>query len=68
MFKVREGEGEVCHTIDYVFYSQREFAVEAVLDFPSGEEIGQGRIPSYIYPSDHFSLVCDLTFQQQNNL
>ncbi|XP_059468601.1 nocturnin isoform X1 [Neocloeon triangulifer] len=67
-WKVREGEGEVCHTIDYVFFSQREFAVDAVLDFPTGEEIGLGRIPSFIYPSDHFSLVCDLSFRDQRGL
>jgi nocturnin len=57
-WKIRE-EGEVCHTIDYVFYSQDSFSVEAVLDFPTGEEIGEGRVPSFTYPSDHFSLVCD---------
>ncbi|PNF20554.1 Nocturnin [Cryptotermes secundus] len=57
-WKIRE-EGEVCHTIDYVFYSLDSFSVEAVLDFPTGEEIGEGRVPSFGYPSDHFSLVCD---------
>lgn len=31
-----------------------------LLEFPSGEEIGVDRIPSLSYPSDHFSLVCDL--------
>ncbi|XP_069701047.1 nocturnin isoform X3 [Periplaneta americana] len=61
-WKIRE-EGEVCHTIDYVFYSQDTFTVEAVLDFPSGEEIGEGRVPSFNYPSDHFSLVCDFRFK-----
>ncbi|KAF5272703.1 hypothetical protein FQA39_LY07730 [Lamprigera yunnana] len=57
-WKIRE-EGEICHTIDYVFYNKDCMDVEAVLDFPSGDEIGQDRIPSYLYPSDHFSLVCD---------
>jgi nocturnin len=57
-WKIRE-EGEVCHTIDYVFYSQDSLSVEAVLDFPTGDEIGEGRVPSFGYPSDHFSLVCD---------
>ncbi|PSN54887.1 Nocturnin [Blattella germanica] len=61
-WKIRE-EGEVCHTIDYVFYSEDKFAVEAVLDFPSGEDIGEGRVPSFSYPSDHFSLVCDFRFK-----
>lgn len=58
-WKVRE-EGEVCHTIDYVFYSSDKMDVEQVLDFPTEKEIGEGRVPSYAYPSDHFSLVCDL--------
>lgn len=57
-WKIRE-EGEVCHTIDYVFYSKDTLKVEAALNFPTGEEIGEGRAPSYRYPSDHFSLVCD---------
>lgn len=64
-WKIRE-EGEVCHTIDYVFYSKDSFTVEAVLDFPTGEEIGEGRVPSFGYPSDHFSLVCDFRFKNAN--
>lgn len=66
-WKIRE-EGEVCHTIDYVFYSQDSFTVEAVLDFPTGEEIGEGRVPSFGYPSDHFSLVCDFRFKGVNEV
>lgn len=57
-WKVRE-EGEVCHTIDYIFYSGDSLKVEAGLEFPTGEEVGPGRVPSFRYPSDHFSLVCD---------
>ncbi|KAL1117149.1 hypothetical protein AAG570_004476 [Ranatra chinensis] len=63
-WKVRQ-EGEVCHTIDYIFYSKDKFKVVDVLQFPTGDDIGQGRVPSMSYPSDHFSLVCDLRF---NNL
>uniref|UniRef100_A0A182NAR4 Nocturnin n=1 Tax=Anopheles dirus TaxID=7168 RepID=A0A182NAR4_9DIPT len=58
-WKIRE-EGEVCHTIDYVFYSKDKLAVKNCLMFPSGEEIGVDRTPSFQYPSDHFSLVCDI--------
>ncbi|KAF5278843.1 hypothetical protein FQR65_LT03531 [Abscondita terminalis] len=64
-WKIRD-EGEICHTIDYVFYNRNAMDVEAVLDFPSGDEIGQDRVPSYLYPSDHFSLVCD--FRLVNSL
>jgi nocturnin len=66
-WKIRE-EGEVCHTIDYVFYSQDSFSVEAVLDFPTGEEIGEGRVPSFGYPSDHFSLVCDFRLENASEI
>ncbi|XP_058125175.1 nocturnin [Anopheles ziemanni] len=58
-WKIRE-EGEVCHTIDYVFYSKDKVTVKNCLMFPSGEEIGVDRTPSFLYPSDHFSLLCDI--------
>lgn len=58
-WKVRE-EGEQCHTIDYIFYSRSAFSVSSLLDLPSGEALGAGRVPSYQYPSDHFSLCADL--------
>lgn len=61
-WKIRE-EGEVCHTIDYVFYSKEQITVKNCLMFPSGEEISPVRTPSYQYPSDHFSLVCDFELQ-----
>ncbi|CAH0545835.1 unnamed protein product [Brassicogethes aeneus] len=58
-WKIRD-EGEICHTIDYIFYTKNNLEVESVLEFPTGEEIGENRIPSFSYPSDHFSLVADL--------
>lgn len=61
-WKIRE-EGEVCHTIDYIFYSKDKMAVKNCLMFPSGDEISPDRTPSYQYPSDHFSLVCDFELQ-----
>ncbi|XP_060520021.1 nocturnin isoform X2 [Cylas formicarius] len=57
-WKIRE-EGEICHTIDYIFYGKDKLEVESVLEIPSGEDIGEDRVPSLSYPSDHFSLVCD---------
>ncbi|KAK9500837.1 hypothetical protein O3M35_002024 [Rhynocoris fuscipes] len=66
-WKVRD-EGEICHTIDYIFYSANNFRVSSLLDFPSGDEIGECRVPSYSYPSDHFSLVCDLLPIVNNSL
>ncbi|XP_052869595.1 nocturnin isoform X1 [Anopheles cruzii] len=65
-WKIRE-EGEVCHTIDYVFYSKDKLTVKNCLMFPSGEEIGIDRTPSFQYPSDHFSLVCDIELKAAGN-
>lgn len=65
-WKVRE-EGEICHTIDYIFYTKNDFNIDAVLKFPTGEDIGEGRVPSFKYPSDHFSLVCDFHFKNHSN-
>jgi nocturnin len=57
-WKIR-GEGETCHTIDYVFYSRNHFNVQQLLAFPTGHQVGPNRVPSFQYPSDHFSLVVD---------
>lgn len=62
-WKIRE-EGEVCHTIDYVFYTPDRLRVQNCLMFPAASEIGADRTPSMQYPSDHFSLVCDFEFVQ----
>lgn len=58
-WKIR-GEGETCHTIDYVFFSGRHLTVRQLLAFPTGGDVGPDRVPSFQYPSDHFSLVVDL--------
>ncbi|XP_051774240.1 nocturnin isoform X1 [Ctenopharyngodon idella] len=63
-WKIRPS-GESCSTLDYIWYSERAFQVDAVLRIPSEEQIGPDRLPSYNYPSDHLSLVCDLSFSQQ---
>ncbi|XP_018804157.1 PREDICTED: uncharacterized protein LOC108978367 isoform X1 [Bactrocera latifrons] len=57
-WKIRE-DGEECHTIDYVFYTPEQFKVRNCLEFPRDDEVGKNRTPSFQYPSDHFSLVCD---------
>ncbi|XP_030078698.1 nocturnin isoform X3 [Drosophila hydei] len=57
-WKIRE-DGEECHTIDYVFYTPQQLKIKNCLEFPAGEQIGKNRTPSFEYPSDHFSLVCD---------
>ncbi|MCJ8733749.1 hypothetical protein PDJAM_G00227230 [Pangasius djambal] len=62
-WKIRPS-GESCSTLDYVWYSRNGFSVDAVLSMPSEEQIGPDRLPSYHYPSDHLSLVCDFSFIQ----
>ncbi|XP_051939308.1 nocturnin-like [Hippocampus zosterae] len=56
--------GECCTTLDYIWYSQDTLRVDAVLDLPSEKEIGPNRLPSFSYPSDHLSLVCDFSFKE----
>jgi len=65
-WKIRE-DGEHMQTLDYVFSCSgsgssscsKALTLDAVLDFPSGEDIGEGRLPSEAFASDHFSLVAD---------
>lgn len=59
-WKIRE-DGEQCQTLDYIFFSKNHMRVDSVLKFPSSLEIGEHKLPSLIYPSDHLSLVCDLS-------
>ncbi|KAJ8269477.1 hypothetical protein COCON_G00120840 [Conger conger] len=63
-WKIRPS-GESRHTLDYIWYSHQDLRVDAVLDLPTDEQIGPGRLPSYSYPSDHLSLVCDIRFQDK---
>ncbi|XP_076878074.1 nocturnin isoform X2 [Brachyhypopomus gauderio] len=63
-WKIRPS-GESCSTLDYVWYSSSSISVDGVLKMPSEEQIGPNRLPSYHYPSDHLSLVCDLSFIQE---
>ncbi|KAJ8382615.1 hypothetical protein SKAU_G00033930 [Synaphobranchus kaupii] len=55
--------GRAATPLDYIWYSQVPSAWTSVLDLPTEQQIGPGRLPSYSYPSDHISLVCDIRFQ-----
>lgn len=55
--------GECCTTLDYIWYSKDTLRVDAVLEMPTEEQIGPNRLPSFSYPSDHLSLVCDFSFK-----
>ncbi|KAM9470125.1 nocturnin isoform 2-T2 [Clarias gariepinus] len=63
-WKIRPS-GECRTTLDYVWYSRHGFNVDAALGMPSEDQIGPDRLPSYHYPSDHLSLVCDFSFIQE---
>lgn len=60
-WKVRDTE--VCRTIDYIWYTKKGLKVKSILNMPSEDEIGKGRLPSFRYPSDHLSLVCDMILE-----
>uniref|UniRef100_A0A8C5M2T2 Nocturnin n=1 Tax=Leptobrachium leishanense TaxID=445787 RepID=A0A8C5M2T2_9ANUR len=60
-WKIRPS-GESCNTLDYIWYSQNALQVNSALGLPTEEQIGPNRLPSFSYPSDHLSLVCDLSF------
>lgn len=66
-WKIRPS-GESCHTLDYIWYSQNALNVVAALGMPTEEQIGPNRLPSFNYPSDHLSLVCDFTFREEANI
>ncbi|XP_037088145.1 nocturnin-like isoform X2 [Pollicipes pollicipes] len=59
-WKIR-ATGEVRQTLDYVFLSRGRFSVDALLPPPSGQRLGESRAPCLTYPSDHFSLVADVS-------
>ncbi|KAJ8297523.1 LOW QUALITY PROTEIN: hypothetical protein KUTeg_024054, partial [Tegillarca granosa] len=66
-WKVRQGrDGDIdkCRTIDYMWYRKDKAKVIRLLNFPTVEEIGYTRLPSFSYPSDHLSLVCDIKVYQ----
>ena len=60
-WKIRPA-GEVCHTIDYMWFMPSQLQPIRVLQFPPGDDIGEDRLPCHSYPSDHLSLVADFAF------
>ncbi|XP_068444335.1 nocturnin-like [Clinocottus analis] len=61
-WKIRPS-GESRGTLDYIWYSRDALSVQRLLDIPTEEQIGPDRLPSYHYPSDHLSLLCDVSFR-----
>ncbi|XP_028729170.1 LOW QUALITY PROTEIN: nocturnin [Peromyscus leucopus] len=62
-WKIRTS-GECRHTLDYIWYSRHALNVTSALDLLTEEQIGPNRLPSFHYPSDHLSLVCDFSFSE----
>lgn len=50
---------ETKHCIDYVWVSEGVNVVRRST-FPTAEELGPLRVPSFVYPSDHFALAVEL--------
>ncbi|QQP37938.1 Uncharacterized protein FKW44_018385, partial [Caligus rogercresseyi] len=61
-WKIRE-DGEHIQTLDYIFHTPESLDLLGVLDMPEEEEIGQSRLPSLSYASDHMSLVADFEWK-----
>lgn len=63
-WKIRTS-GECRHTLDYIWYSRQALSVTSALELLTEEQIGPSRLPSFHYPSDHLSLVCDFSFNEE---
>jgi len=57
-WKIRE-TGEQKHILDYIFHSP-ELETVSTLSMPSEQQIGEDRLPSLQFASDHLSLVADI--------
>lgn len=52
--------GKTTQTIDFIFYSQKDWDVRSTLSIPDQSTLEPLLMPGWRYPSDHFSLVADL--------
>ena len=58
-WKIRD-TGEEKQVLDYIFHSP-DLRTLRTLDVPSEEDLGEERLPSLAYASDHLSLVADIS-------
>lgn len=61
----RHGERQMKRTLDYIFVRKDSFAINSLLPLDS-QELTEP-IPNQYYPSDHLSLVAQLTFIDKNH-
>jgi len=59
-WKIRD-TGEEKYILDYIFHSEGLQTVR-VLDTPEDDSLGEAKLPSLEYASDHLSLVADVSF------
>ena len=57
-WKIRE-TGEQKNILDYIFHSPQLQTV-STLDMPTEQQVGEDRLPSLQFASDHLSLVSDI--------
>lgn len=55
----RRPKGEVKRTIDFIFYTG-SLHLQSLLALPQEQEMPDERVPTFVYPSDHFSLAVDI--------
>merc|ERR1711964_729003 len=60
----KDKRGKTAETIDYIFYT-KEFECSQVLDITK-DTLEHVRMPGWRYPSDHFSIVADLTLRRSS--
>lgn len=54
---------ETAQCIDYMWFTRNHLQPVSLLKLPTSEEVGEDRLPSMAYPSDHLSLVVDFVFK-----
>ena len=61
-WKLRE-HGTDKHVLDYIFLKNGNWNITKILDIPSGSSDLEALIPNWHYPSDHFSIMAQLTWK-----
>ena len=59
-WKIREEQGEQKHILDYILHTPGQLETINTLEVPDGDQLGEDRLPSPQYASDHLSLVADI--------
>ena len=59
-WKIRES-GEQKHILDYIMHTPGQMETLRTLEVPDAEDVGETRLPSPRFASDHMSLVADIS-------